>query len=579
MGATLPTLTRTVNLTGQSGNPGDLDPLFLPVQGAAATTLTYGDQGGQPGFSINDTASAIWLMTAVPLAAFHNDPAAPATEVTLEWEQNVSNATTHGGGPFFYHHSNDHYESDGAGYFIRLGLANSAGRLFHIDSDAGTYTQFGADFSHTPATWGRFRATLSMGTTGNLKKIRLEEHVSGAWSDLATYDDINDVGDMFAIAFRSTSDDTLAIRGPGGAMGPIVTFQGPSFVGVVTGQSEFSGRAPGLQANSDQDLYHVTRQGTFVSPMTDPWSGTQTAHATWTGITAENTTPGGSFGVTLATRLKAAYPTQCWNVLAPKGGLSAADYAPPAATSRYLTTNRCGARDLMTTTLAGDGRTPGQRLVHFYWQGTRDANLATTQSAYKADLQAVFDRVNALFPTSDIFLAITGDRLYADPGITTAESQAIRNAQHELILAGAAQPWFDDEQLVGEIGTNTGWNNPGDTLHPGTSDNALLSILADEAFLTRQLVVGSLSGVVLHPNQSFDNTGQSATVPAALGDVDGVTDQSFREALLAYIAGPSTVIDNGDGTKTITYKKQDATTNKLTITFNTAGEFVSTTVA
>ena len=578
MGATLPTLTRTVNLTGLSGNPANLDPLFFPVESAAATTLTYvANQGGstppQPGFSISGASAAIWLMTATPLAAFHNHAAAPATSLTVEWEQNVASSATRGGGLFFYHYSGDHYENDGAGYFIRFGATNTTGRLFHINDAGGTFTQFGSDFTHTAATWGRFRATLSMGTTGNLKKVVIEEHVSGAWSTVATYDDINDVGDMFGVGWRSTSSDTLDVRGPNGAMGPIVTFNGPSLVATVIGQSEFSGRAPGLQTNSDQDLYHVTRQGDFVSPLTDPWSGAITAHSTWTGITAENSTPGGSFGVDLAKRIKGAYPTQVWNVVAPKGGLSASDYAPPAATARYSTTNRSGARDLMTTILAGDGRTPGQTLVHFYWQGTKDTNNATTQSAYKSDLTAIFDRLAALFPTSDRYLAVLGDRLYADPGITTTENQAIRNAQLELLLDGTARRWFDDAQLVGSIGTDAGWNNPGDTLHPGTGDNAVLSLIADEAFLPRQVVGGSLSGVVLDATQSFTND-----QPTTLGDVDGVTDESFREALLAYIAGRSTVLDNGDGTKTITYKKQDATTNKLTITFNSAGEFVATTV-
>lgn len=63
-----------------------------------------------------------------------------------------------------------------------------------------------------------------------------------------------------------------------------------------------------------------------------------------------------------------------------------------------------------------------------------------------------------------------------------------------------------------------------------------------------------------------------------LSPVDGISDQSMREALLAYIAGKSAVVDNGNGTKTITYRKQDGTTAKLAITFNTSGEFIATMV-
>lgn len=80
-------------------------------------------------------------------------------------------------------------------------------------------------------------------------------------------------------------------------------------------------------------------------------------------------------------------------------------------------------------------------------------------------------------------------------------------------------------------------------------------------------------------------THESAIV-TALGDgsvtlasVDGITDLSFREAVLAYIGGKSTLVDNGNGTKTITYKKQNGTTAKLAITFDTSGQWTATTVS
>lgn len=63
-----------------------------------------------------------------------------------------------------------------------------------------------------------------------------------------------------------------------------------------------------------------------------------------------------------------------------------------------------------------------------------------------------------------------------------------------------------------------------------------------------------------------------------LSDVDGVTDQSLREALLAWVSGQSVVVDNQDGTKTITYMKQDGATPKLSITFDAVGQFVSTQI-
>ena len=174
MGATLPTLTRTVNLSGLSGNPGDLDPLFYPVESAALTTLTYGDQGGQPGIDLDGTgAFKIWMMTAVPLAAFNNNSAAPATEVSIEWEQRVDNASLYGGGPMFYHYSQDHYEQDGAGYMLRVSTSSTANaaQMFTRTSDADSFTQMGTNQTFTAATWGRFRVTLTLGT-GSLKTLQ-----------------------------------------------------------------------------------------------------------------------------------------------------------------------------------------------------------------------------------------------------------------------------------------------------------------------------------------------------------------------------------------------------------------------
>jgi hypothetical protein len=79
----------------------------------------------------------------------------------------------------------------------------------------------------------------------------------------------------------------------------------------------------------------------------------------------------------------------------------------------------------------------------------------------------------------------------------------------------------------------------------------------------------------------LDGTGVVSTtgrIGALLPDVDGITNQSFFEALMAYMSGRSELTDNGDGTKTITYKKKDNTTVKLTITFNAQGEWTNTVI-
>lgn len=74
----------------------------------------------------------------------------------------------------------------------------------------------------------------------------------------------------------------------------------------------------------------------------------------------------------------------------------------------------------------------------------------------------------------------------------------------------------------------------------------------------------------------FDVAVDQPTV--VLSDVDGITDLSFREALLSYMLGKSVLVDNGDGTFTITYHKQDGTTEKIATTFNLDGEWPTTPV-
>ena len=70
-----------------------------------------------------------------------------------------------------------------------------------------------------------------------------------------------------------------------------------------------------------------------------------------------------------------------------------------------------------------------------------------------------------------------------------------------------------------------------------------------------------------------DEVMAASTSKVQLIDVDGITDLSFREALLSYILGKSDLVDNGDGTFTITYNKQDGTTGKIEITFTLDGEW------
>lgn len=53
---------------------------------------------------------------------------------------------------------------------------------------------------------------------------------------------------------------------------------------------------------------------------------------------------------------------------------------------------------------------------------------------------------------------------------------------------------------------------------------------------------------------------------------DGVTYRSLLETLLsAFVAGRANVVNNGDGTSTITRYKQDGATTKYSVTFKPDG--------
>ena len=60
---------------------------------------------------------------------------------------------------------------------------------------------------------------------------------------------------------------------------------------------------------------------------------------------------------------------------------------------------------------------------------------------------------------------------------------------------------------------------------------------------------------------------------------DGITYRSLVELLLAaFVTGKATVINNGDGTSTITRYKQDGTTTKYSVTFKTDGTISASAV-
>lgn len=71
--------------------------------------------------------------------------------------------------------------------------------------------------------------------------------------------------------------------------------------------------------------------------------------------------------------------------------------------------------------------------------------------------------------------------------------------------------------------------------------------------------------VVQLANVPADVVNVNGGTAAALSTIDGVSLESFYEALLAYVAGKRVVTDNG-ATRTIVWTKRDGSTAKITIT-------------
>jgi len=58
--------------------------------------------------------------------------------------------------------------------------------------------------------------------------------------------------------------------------------------------------------------------------------------------------------------------------------------------------------------------------------------------------------------------------------------------------------------------------------------------------------------------------------------IDGIAPVQLAEILLSYIAGTSTLVDHGNGTKTITYRKQGGQTDPQTHIAEQCNHFIST---
>jgi hypothetical protein len=183
-------------------------------------------------------------------------------------------------------------------------------------------------------------------------------------------------------------------------------------------------------------------------------------------------------------------------------------------------------------------------------------------------------------------------------GLNGDGSKMVANAYSiDTFADGTGKRVYSADTSMVEISSRDGWENlaPNDTtivfgegiplgveydinLEPRDLDAPTIG--SEEGYYSSQPasdIVRAINSAVSTINSTIDSYLTDGRVK--LSSVDGISDQSMRESLLAYIAGKSTLIDNGNGTKTITYKKQDGTSTKLSITFNNNGEFVGTSVA
>jgi hypothetical protein len=63
---------------------------------------------------------------------------------------------------------------------------------------------------------------------------------------------------------------------------------------------------------------------------------------------------------------------------------------------------------------------------------------------------------------------------------------------------------------------------------------------------------------------------ENRLAPTTLPSIDGLDPEKVLAAVLATAAGKVTVTDNGDGTYTAVFKRQDGTTTALSVTYNPA---------
>ena len=291
------------------------------------------------------------------------------------------------------------------------------------------------------------------------------------------------------------------------------------------------------QLTSGRD-HHMVPGGAFA--MRDQWSARGYGRRSVSAVVGRSGRTRAQFTANVVGGMGGTRGMLLWNV----DGGSINDIAAGTADD--------ATRDANVAQMVGDVRTMLHTLVPNGNGVVMGTMVRREQGTYNArDLETI-----DLFNSGVVGLCHANQR---DGLVQLADVAGAINPHVDLFTAGD-DVHFDpagDEQVAADMIAQL--STPGEVLFTG----------ADRQML--EAVFGKL------PSAAFLRG--TSRADGAAEDVDGLGDGSFREALLAYIAGESSLVDNGDGTKTITYHKQDGATAKLAITFNTAGEFAGTTIS
>ena len=491
MAANLATLTRSIDLSGLSGNAVALDPIAAPMEGAALSTISY--SGGV--MTVNGGASqAIVLLRCIPLYAYFTPSSGPyqeaANSLEVTWEQDTSDIALYRGGLFLYRYANGLFGTpvDGNGYFANLTDSDAGGAydlLCYRRAYSGslTFTQEGSTVQSVAVQpdWTRFRGTLS--GTNTTKNLKVEMWTGSSYSTLFDQS-VTSVGNQFGVGFRSQPNFSLRLRNIS------VAWKGPKTVVVPIGQSELSGYADTAQTNAVEDLIALNRSTGLAAVLSDPWEiAPQSAGANgWSGILAEPTSGTQNSGYPLGSAIPDwiaamgadARPIAVHSAWV-RGGSGVGALVPGSSAWDVSTIAGCG--EMSTHFLAGDGRNTGQTLQFNIYHTTGNMGGSgwtgvANKAAYKAELQKLYTRIAALWPDSLVYQAEIGDRTWRYAG-QAAMNQELREAHQEVWAANPnGRQWFDEATLTGEVGSGQGWAGlDADTYHPGVEDNVRLSQL------------------------------------------------------------------------------------------------------